>query len=146
MHKHFSFSINAEKESNTVHLFESAIDLLSFATLQNNGGTDWRQDNLLSLAGVYQPKTVIAESKVPVALIQYFENYPHIKKVIFHLDSDLAGRLATKAITTILPKQYEIADEPPPTGKDYNDYLCQLKGLPQVTKIERRYSGWENSR
>jgi hypothetical protein len=144
--KHFSFSINAERESSTVHLFESAIDLLSFATIQKNGGTDWQQDNLLSLAGVYQPKTVIVESKVPVALIQYFEDYPHIKKVVFHLDNDLAGRLATKAITAVLPKHYETADEPSPIGKDYNDFLCKLKGLPQVTKIERRYSEWENTR
>jgi hypothetical protein len=38
-----------------VHLFESAIDLLSYVTLQKSEGKEWREEHLLSLAGVYQP-------------------------------------------------------------------------------------------
>ena len=93
-------------------------------------GGDWRQLNLLSLAGVYQPKKVIEESKLPAALTQYLEEYPHIKTVALHLDNDGPGRLAAKAIQTILPKEYEVKNRPPPWGKDVNDYLCHRLGIP----------------
>lgn len=38
--KNYSFSIFAEKSNDTVHLFESAIDLLSYATLQKLEGKE----------------------------------------------------------------------------------------------------------
>ena len=66
--KNYSFSIFAEKSNDTVHLFESAIDLLSYATLQKLDGKEWRREHLLSLAGVYQPAIEIEKSKVPAAL------------------------------------------------------------------------------
>ena len=130
--RYYSFCINADEPNDTVHLFESAIDLLSYATIQIINGRDWHEDNLLSLSGIYQPQKVISESKVPCALTQYIADYPQIKKVVFHLDNDRAGRLATQAITTVLPKQYRTADMPPPSGKDFNDYLCDLKKIQRI--------------
>lgn len=53
--KNYSFLIPAEKMSDKVHVFESAIDLLSYATMQKLDGKEWRTEHLLSLAGVYQP-------------------------------------------------------------------------------------------
>ena len=47
----YSFRI-AGGDSNTVHLFECAIDLLFFATLEKMAGRDWCRDHLVSLAGV----------------------------------------------------------------------------------------------
>ena len=38
--KNYSFSIFTEKPNDTVHLFESAIDLLSYATLQKLEGKE----------------------------------------------------------------------------------------------------------
>lgn len=55
---HFCREIN-----DTVHLFESAIDLLSYATLQKLDGKEWRREHLLSLAGVYQPAKEIEKVK-----------------------------------------------------------------------------------
>ena len=49
--KHYSFRI-ADSDSDTVHLFECAIDLLSYATFEKMAGRDWRRDYLVSLAGV----------------------------------------------------------------------------------------------
>lgn len=49
--KNYSFSIFAEKPCDMVHLFESVIDLLSYATLQKLDGEEWRRKHLLSLAG-----------------------------------------------------------------------------------------------
>lgn len=57
--KHYSFGIPAAVESDTLNLFESAIDLLSYGTMQKLDGKDWRHENLLSLAGVYKPKAKI---------------------------------------------------------------------------------------
>jgi len=135
--KHYSFNIPANQSNDTVHLFESAIDLLSYATLLMMDGRDFRQENLLSLAGVYQPKKHIEESKVPAALTRFLQDYSHIEKVALHLDNDAAGRMATKAIMAVLPKQYETADIPPPHGKDYNDFLCLRLRLP-ITKPKER--------
>ena len=58
--KRFSFSIPAQN-SDSLHLFESAIDLLSFATLVKQNGGNWQRDHLVSLAGVYKPKENLQE-------------------------------------------------------------------------------------
>ena len=60
--KNYSFSIPAEENCHEVHLFESAIDLLSYATVMKMQGQDWRKEHLLSLAGIYQPAKKIEES------------------------------------------------------------------------------------
>ena len=135
--KHYSFSLPVNPENPTVHLFESAIDLLSYATLCRIEGKDWKSENLLSLAGVYQPKKVMEESKLPAALTRYLEDYPHIKTVALHLDNDTPGRLAAEAIKTVMPKQYAVEDRPPPWGKDVNDYLCHRLGIPIQKPKER---------
>ena len=61
--KNYSFSIFTEKSNDTVHLFESVIDLLSYATLQKLDRKEWRREHLLSLAGVYHPAKEIEKSK-----------------------------------------------------------------------------------
>ena len=103
---------------------------MSYASLCRLNGIDWKQHNLLSLAGIYQPKKRIAESKLPVALTRFLEDHPHVKTVYLHLDNDGPGRMAAEAIQTVLPREYEVRDCPPPRGKDVNDYLCHRLGLP----------------
>ena len=44
--KNHSFSIPAEKMSDKVHVFESAIDLLSYATMQKLDGKEWRMEHI----------------------------------------------------------------------------------------------------
>ena len=131
--KHYSFAIPALEPSASVHLFESAVDLLSYATLMKMSGKDHSTENLLSLAGVYQPQKDISKSKVPSALTRFLEDNPQVKKVLLHLDNDYAGRMATKAIMTVLPKAYEAIDRPPPAYKDINAYLCRKLHLPENT-------------
>ena len=131
--KHYSFRI-ADSDSGTVHLFECAIDLLSYATLMKLEGKDWRQFNLVSLAGVYSPKQKIEDSKVPVTLSRLLEKDKTIRRIVLHLDNDVAGRKATKALQTILPKEYEVVDEPPAYGKDVNDFLCKRLGIKEKTE------------
>jgi hypothetical protein len=121
--KHYSFSIPAKSENQKLHLFESAIDLLSYCTLELLLGRDWRQENHLSLAGIYKSKEKIEESTLPAALMQYLKDYPHIKELALHLDNDTPGRLAAKALHTVLSPICTVTDEPPGYGKDMNDSL-----------------------
>lgn len=129
--KHFSFSIPSRKESRRLHLFESAIDLLSYGTLELLLSRDWRKDNYLSLAGIYKPKKNIEESTLPAALIQYLNDFPQIDSIVLHLDNDIPGRLAARTIKTLLSPTYEVNDVPPKCGKDVNDYLQLQLGIRQ---------------
>jgi len=138
--KHYSFGIPAEQHSDTLHLFESPIDLLSCATLLKLQGYDWRREHLLSLSGVYQPKEKTEETTTPAALERYLENNPNIRKVVLRFDNDETGRLAVQTIRAVLPDSYEITDKLPPSGKDYNDYLCDRLGLPRTQKKERSHA------
>ncbi len=124
--KRFSFSIPARDKSTKLHLFESAIDLLSYGTLELLSGKDWRRENCLSLAGIYKPKKNIEESTPPAALTQYLKDYPQITKIALHLDNDAPGRLAAETIKALLPSTYTISDEPPKRGKDMNDNLKMM--------------------
>ncbi len=122
--KHYSFGISPQAESDTVHLFESPVDLLSYATLLKLHGRNWRQEHMLSLSGVYKPKEKAEETATPAALERFLENNPHIQKIVLRFDNDPTGRLAVQTIRAVLPEKYEIISKPPPSGKDYNDYLC----------------------
>ena len=128
-HKAFSFKLDSLDKNDSVHLFESAFDLLSYATLLKLDNKEWYNENLLSLAGVYQPAKKIDESKIPLALNYYLNQNQNIKKIVLHFDNDSAGRIATMALKTILPKQYEVVDDPPKVGKDFNDFLCDRVGI-----------------
>ena len=131
--KQYSFRLTAEN-TGKVHLFECAIDLLSYATLMKLEGKDWRQFNLVSLAGVYSPKQKIEDSKVPVTLGRLLEKDKTIRRIVLHLDNDIAGRKATKALQTILSDKYEVVDDPPQYGKDVNDFLCKRLGIKDKTE------------
>ncbi len=138
--KRFSFSIPAEEPLPVLYLFESAIDLLSFATMAQEDKLPWRAQHLLSLAGVYQPKKNLTERPLPLALSQYLRDHREIQTIYLCLDNDLAGRSAADAIRQQLAGRYVVRDGFPCQGKDYNDWLCLRKGLPitrTVPKTER---------
>ena len=151
--KNYSFSIFTEKSCDTMHLFESAIDLLSYATLLKLDGKEWRREHLLSLAGVYQPAKEIEKSKVPVALARALKMHPEVKTIVFHLDNDRIGRLATKAISTVLPKQYQVKDavieRNPKTENSYRILrvpkvvMQEVKRRQQLIELRKTDSGIE---
>ena len=131
--KHFSFSLPGRKGAGDLHLFEAAIDLLSYASILKLEGKDWQEDRLLSLAGVFMPKR---KNVLPVALEQYLKDHPDVKTIHLHLDNDEVGRGATEGIMNALAGKYELLDEPPDHGKDVNDALLyrqegSIYGLPQ---------------
>lgn len=84
--------------------------------------------------------TAREQSKVPATLSRFLKEHPEVDTIVFHLDNDRAGRMATRTISMVLPQGYRIRDEPPKLGKDYNDYLCIHLGIP-ITKRESKSKG-----
>ena len=122
-----SYSLRVEaSEGTTIHIFESAIDLLSFATIMKMRTGEWRAEPMVSLGGVYAPSPNKRGMKTPASLSNVLQNHPEINTIVLHLDNDSAGRNASRAIAENFQDRYIIRDEPPPYGKDCNDYLMNL--------------------
>ncbi len=120
--KHYSFLLADRPDAERVHLFESAIDAMSYATLLKRTGREWQKDPLLSLAGVYKTKR---ENVVPVALERYLSCHPQTQTLMLHLDNDEIGRGATEGIIGGLKDKYCVIDSPAPDAKDVNEYLMR---------------------
>ena len=138
--KRYSFRLMADsslKDRNhaEVHLFESAVDVLSFASYLSLEGKDYHNTNLLSLSGVHCSHE--DSGKIPIALEALLEENPQVNKIILHLDNDRAGRMSAKNLIAQLEKEYKVVDEPPPKGKDFNDFLLFHLGLKNVKYPER---------
>ena len=117
--KRFAFKMVKASDPRTVHIFESAPDLLSYATYVKLSGENWHKETYLSLGG-------IGGRAVPKALEQFLSDYPNISHIYLHLDNDPPGRNASKNIMEALKSNYVVKDCPPPKGKDCNDYLRLL--------------------
>lgn len=123
--KEYGFSLKGK--SDTLYVFESAIDLLSHATLTKMKRKDYRKDHRIIAGGVSA-----------LSLHQYLKNNPSIKNITLCLDNDKAGKDATKRITDDLKVQgnYNVLEKFPPSGKDWNEYL--KKYLFKMKKREDR--------
>lgn len=132
--KRYSFHLLSDSESPVLRVFESAIDLLSFATLEKTHGGDYKNENLVSVSGVFLPKKAIGDSKVPSAITEILDKRPWIKKVCLHFDNDFAGRRCAEGIIAVLGSRCTVSYVPAPRGKDFNDYLKIKKN---ILKTER---------
>lgn len=115
--KRYGFNMGASP-SERLYIFESPIDAMSHASLENriqNDKNAWRLEHRLSLSGT-------ADTALPL----YLESHPHIKELVFCLDSDPPGR---EAAVTIARKYSELGYATRielPRHKDYNEDLCAL--------------------
>ena len=125
--KRFSFAVPLCAGGKNLCVFEAAIDALSYLTLLKLRGQDWRSANTLSLSGIYRPRED-GSIRFPAALEQYLTDHPGVKRIVLCLDNDVAGRAASAAIKQALAG-YEVIDNPPRRGKDYNDQLRLVKGI-----------------
>ncbi len=135
--KAYSFHTVSCIPKDSVRVFESAIDLMSFATLMEGGDSDFHDENMMSVSGVYMPKKNLENSKVPASLFRFLEQNPSVKKVILHFDNDPPGRLAAKGIAAALSDRCEVKYVPPPSEKDFNAYLC-VKKTEEIRTRKRR--------
>lgn len=133
--KAYTFRLLANNESKRVHLFESAIDLLSYATLLKMKNIDWKNENMISLGGVNKPsEEQEVDDKIPIAIIKFLENNSNIKQIYLHFDNDEIGEKASKALMEKLSNKYEVIDNRPPVGKDCNDYLKYVLDFQNINR------------
>jgi hypothetical protein len=131
--KRYSFFIPAIHPNEHLHIFEGAIDLLSYASLMKQSGQELRSVHLLSLGGVYLPRDG-DDIKMPQAISGYVDAHDEIKNIHFHLDNDVAGQLCTEALIAVLSDKFECKNEPPEHGNDYNDYLLHCRSPSEIMR------------
>lgn len=122
--KAYSFSIT-NQNSNELHVFESAIDLLSYMTLQKRSGKSYLSDNYLSISGATTIGSSLEKSTTPIALDTFLKDYPDITNIYLHLDNDKAGKDTALKIKHHYDKLFHIVDEFPSVGKDFNEQLTK---------------------
>jgi hypothetical protein len=120
--KRFSFSVQPEMVSSKLVVSESAIDVLSVATLRDDIG----QVHYLSIGGAYAPRKHTDEANLPKALEQYLKDHMEVKEVELCLDNDEVGIGACFFIMKkLMGMGYTVSSSPPERGKDWNEYLEQ---------------------
>lgn len=126
--KAFSFSFT-NSNSSILHVFEAAIDLLSYMTILKLDHQDFKQYNYLSLAGASDKIASKTEADIPIALKSILERNKNIKTLIFHLDNDEVGIGATFKIMNVLSQKYDCIDDHPKDCKDVNEELIHKSPL-----------------
>lgn len=90
-------------------------------------GSDWRQESILSLGGVYQ-SSPYKVPEIPMALQGYLDRHPEVQEIVLRLDNDAIGRGAASAISQAV-RDRPVTAEFPDQGKDYNEWLMRQKGI-----------------
>lgn len=127
--RRYSFMHHADGQVE-VHLFEAPIDMLSFASLIQAGGYDFRKHNLLSLSGISGTGSG-TEIRLPMGMAEYLERFPDTAFAYIHFDNDEAGKVAGERMQKALA-EHGVASKlqyPPEGCKDVNDYLVRLRDL-----------------
>lgn len=131
--KEYAFRMERDY-AETVRVFESAIDLLSYMTLCKMWGKSYENESLISTAGISASRN--DEIKLPLALNRYLEKHPETETVMLHFDNDAAGKRSAEQIKYKLRNSFRVKIISPKQGKDYNEYLEIIRCLGE--KDERR--------
>ena len=121
--KEYSFNLS-NLNNQYLHIFESAIDLLSFLTIQKISNKDYLNENYLSLSGVDGGNFKIIHS--------YLNRNKQIKLIYLHLDNDDTGNYTTGQIKSHFQSKYNVLDKRIDKGKDINDQLISLLNYRQI--------------
>ena len=135
--KRFGFCLPASRpDAETVVVAEAPIDALSVATLDKLKQGEARRSgrHYLALGGTS-----------PLALIQFLQDRPEVREVVFCLDADSAGTKGTAAMANAILEDAELnrqihtlTDRPPPwAGMDYNDILLAHR---EYERARRRFA------
>lgn len=118
--KRYCFSVWPDKSRSKLVVSESAIDVLSVATIRQDIGNV----HYLSIGGAYAPKKHTDKANLPKALEQYLQDHKNIKEVELALDNDGVGIGASFFIMNKLKGLgYTVSSNPPDTGKDWNEVI-----------------------
>ena len=123
--KKYGFSITENKHAKVLHVYECAIDLLSYCSMYRMVNKDWQQDFHLSQGGIF---IVNEDGAIGDALENFLTEHPDIKKVYLRYDNDKTGYESAIATQRILRQKYGLEAEIklPQRGKDYNEYLQEI--------------------
>jgi len=113
--KRYGFHMAAHTFSERLYIYESAIDAISGANLENIITGDknaWWKYNRLSLAGTSD-----------TALAYFLNKHTTIKDLVFCLDNDLTGELAAQYMADKYAGKGFNTRSAPPKYKDYNEDL-----------------------
>lgn len=120
--KSYSFSLSS-KDSNSLHIFESAIEVLSYQTLLKRKHKEWKNDNYLSLSGATTIGSSIEESDLPIALYEFLRNNENIREIYVHTNNDRAGFETYQKIYFHLSKKFDVYNKIPKHSNDINEQL-----------------------
>jgi hypothetical protein len=124
--KRYSFSMEGSS-GDALYIFESPIDALSHATLQNlfqDNKDAWKMDSKLSLGGI-----------TDIALNSYLKRHPNIKRLIFCLDNDGSGQSASEKFNSKYSALGYDVSCVQSQFKDFNDTLLYYKGISKNRKV-----------
>ena len=103
----------------TLYVFETPIDLLSYISLFPEG---WQEHNYVACCGT---------SSIPV--LEMLRQFPQLRKVSLCMDNDAAGHAASERMAKLLEERGISAERLVPQQKDWNDDLK----AEQENKMER---------
>lgn len=123
--KKYGFCIAENPHAKAVHVYECAIDLLSYCSLERLANFDWKHHFHLSQGGVSSGDK---SENIGAALEEFLANHPAIHTVYLRYDNDQTGRTAAERTKQILEQKYGVQAhiKLPKYGKDYNDYLQDI--------------------
>lgn len=136
--KEYVFHLLTRVPKDRVLVFESAIDLLSYATILQDHGGDYRRENMLSVGGIYAREDKAEKMKVPPILERFLKANPQVTKILLYFDNDRTGRLCASCLQKVFGERYDVRYAPPPDCKDYNEFL-QHKYQFKRKERERKY-------
>lgn len=138
--QHSFFMRDLSDKSKSIHVFEAAIDAMSYATLIDLYSSNYKTKNLLSLGGAASGRDSKFSSEdiiLPPALQNVLDNKSfNIDTVYIHFDNDKTGqeqaiKLKNKLDKLGVKSQIKL----PPSGKDFNDFLKNT-----IAKLEQNKS------
>lgn len=126
--RHSFFMRDLFLSDKSIHIFEAAIDAMSYATLIDLYSSNYKTKNLLSLGGATSgrdSKFNSDDTVLPPALQNVLDDKSlNIDTVYIHFDNDKTGqeqsiKLKNKLEKLGIKSQIKL----PPSGKDFNDFL-----------------------
>lgn len=126
--RHSFFMRDLSDKNKSIHIFEAAIDAMSYATLIDLYSSNYKTKNLLSLGGATSgrdSKFNSDDTVLPPALQNVLDDKSlNIDTVYIHFDNDKTGqeqsiKLKNKLEKLGIKSQIKL----PPSGKDFNDFL-----------------------
>jgi len=125
--KRYGFTMPACSPSERLYVYESPIDAMSHASIENvaTGDKDtWKQHSRLSLAGTSD-----------TALLFFLNKHTAVKDLVFCLDNDPAGREAAATLVKRYGEKGFQTQIERPMGKDINEDLTALR---EIEKARRK--------